>query len=167
MCTELADLHTREELARAIACLSNNKAPGESGILPEMVQHAGPGFSASLLALIHEAWREGIVSKAWCDAEVVPIPKKGDLLSCDNWRGIALLDVVGKVVGQLLQNRLQFLAEVELSDSQCGFQQGRSCTDQIFSVAQHIEKLYEHRTQGFLVFIDLRKAYDSVSREAL
>ena len=55
VCTELADLHTREELARAIACLSNNKAPGEFGILPEMVQHAGPGFSASLLALIHEA----------------------------------------------------------------------------------------------------------------
>ena len=30
-----------------------------------------------------------------------------------------------------------------------------------------IEKFYEHRTPGYLVFIDLRKAYDSISREAL
>ena len=33
----------------------------------------------------------------WKDAEIVPIPKKGDLKHCDNWRGISLLDVVGKV----------------------------------------------------------------------
>ena len=30
-----------------------------------------------------------------------------------------------------------------------------------------MEKVYEHRTSGFLAFIDLRKAYDSVSRTAL
>ena len=32
---------------------------------------------------------------------LVPVPKKGDLSSCDNWRGIALLDVVGKVVSRI------------------------------------------------------------------
>ena len=167
ICHELDDLPTADELARAIARLSNNKAPGESGIVAEMVRHAGPEFSASLLLLLHEVWRDGCVPQAWRDAELVPIPKKGDLSSCDNWRGIALLDVIGKVVGRLVQNRLQDLAESELSDPQCGFRQGRSCTDQIFSVNQLIEKIYEHRAQGFLVFIDLRKAYDSVSREAL
>ena len=30
------------------------------------------------------------------DAILVPIPKKGDISSCDNWRGISLLDVVGE-----------------------------------------------------------------------
>ena len=28
---------------------------------------------------------------------IVAIPKKGDLSVCDNWRGINLLDVMGKV----------------------------------------------------------------------
>ena len=105
--------------------------------------------------------------QAWRDAELVPIPKKGDLSLCDNWRGIALLDVIGKVVGRLIQSRLQAFAELKLPDSQCGFRKGRSCTDQIFSVSQFVEKVYEHRTSGFLAFIDLRKAYDSVSRHAL
>ncbi|XP_062516182.1 aminoacylase-1-like [Corticium candelabrum] len=40
--------------------------------------------------------------------------------------------------------------------------QERSCTDQIFTVKQIIEKINEHRTSGVLVFIDLRKAYNFV-----
>ena len=47
-------------------------------------------------------WRERRVPSDWCDAVLVPIPKKGDLSKCDNWRGIALLDVVGKVVARVL-----------------------------------------------------------------
>ena len=35
------------------------------------------------------------------------------------------------------------------------------------SPSLNTEKLYEHRTQGFLAFINLQKAYDLVSREAL
>ena len=38
------------------------------------------------------------------DSVLVPVPKKGDHLSaCDNWRGIALLEVVGKVAGHVVQ----------------------------------------------------------------
>ena len=163
---ELDDLPSMEELQGAIRCLRNHKAAGASGILPEMVKCGGAAFRECFLSLICKVWNEGSVPKAWKDADLVPIPKKGDLSICDNWRGIALLDVAGKVVGRLIQNRLQ-VAEQELPDSQCGFRRGRSCTDQIFSLLQITEKLYEHRKCGFILFIDLRKAYDSVPREAL
>ena len=43
----------------------------------------------------------------WRNATVVPIPKKGNLHVCDNWRGISLLDVVGKLFARVLQDRLQ------------------------------------------------------------
>ena len=101
------------------------------------------------------------------NAVLVPIPKKGDLSLCDNWRGKALLDVVGKLVARLIADRLQVVAEMTLPDSQCGFRHGRGCSDMIFSVRQIIEKVHEHHTKCFLIFIDLRKAYDSVPREAL
>ena len=112
-------------------------------------------------------WECGSVPQAWRDAELVPIPKKGDLSLCDNWRGIALLDVIGKVVGSLIQYRLQKLADVVLPETQCGFRRGHSCIDQIFTVSQTVEKFYEHQTHGHLIFVDLRKAYDSVPRAAL
>ena len=38
------------------------------------------------------------------DALIVPVPKKGNLQSCDNWRGISLLDVVGKSLQGLFRN---------------------------------------------------------------
>ena len=132
-----------------------------------MVKCGGAAFRECFLSLIHKVWEEGSVPQAWKDANLVPIPKKGDLSLCGNWRGIALLDVAGKVLGRLVQNRLQQIAEKELPDSQCGFRRGRSCTDQIFSLLQITEKLYEHPTPGFVLFIDLRKAYDSVPWEAL
>ena len=49
----------------------------------------------------------------WKDAEVVPVSKKGDLLSCDNFRarGISLLELVGKLFAQVIQERLQHIAE--------------------------------------------------------
>ena len=160
VCHELAELPSLEELTKAITHLSNKKAPGDSGILPEMVKKAGPAFDAALLTLTHTAWRAGCVPQAWRDADLVPVPKKGDLSVCDNWRGIALLDVVGKVVGRVFQSRLQRVVKLEVLDSQCGFQADQSCTDHIFNVMQLVEKFYEHRMPGFFIFIDLRKAYD-------
>ena len=155
--------------ASAIAKLKSGKAPGQSGILPEMIKVAScnSDFLSLLLDLIDTAWRESKVPRDWVNAVLVPIPKKGDLHNCDNWRGIALLDVVGKVMARILQARLQELAEEVLPEAQCGFRKGRSCSDMIFTVRQIIEKSWEHKTKSFLSFIDLKKAYDSVPRDAM
>ena len=103
----------------------------------------------------------------WQDAVVVPIPKKGDLKQCDHWRGISLLDVVGKVLGRIVQGRLQVIAEKILPESQSGFRKGRGCADMIFVARQLVEKAREHGESLYVLFVDLRKAYDSVPRQAL
>ena len=86
---------------------------------------------------------------------------------CPHCKGIALLDAVGKLVARIVQNRLQVLAERELPESRCGFRRGRGCTDMIFMVRQLAKKAIEHQTKQYFFFVDLRKAYDSVLREAL
>ena len=65
---------------------------------------------------------------------IILTTKKSNLEVCDNWRGIVLLDVVGKVLAKLVQNRLREVAEEILPESQCGFRQSRGCTDMIFVV---------------------------------
>lgn len=103
-----------------------------------------------------------LCSARMAQCELIPVPKKGDLSRCDNFRGIALLDVVGKLCGRIIQNQLWPIVEAEVPESQCGFRVGRGCPDAIFCVRQLIEKAYEHHSSIFLVFIDLYKAYDSV-----
>ena len=166
---ELAKLPSMEDLLDAVDKLKNGKAGGKSGILPEMLKAAcGDNvFAEMLLKLLHRVWEEKSVPKDWVDAILVPVPKKGDLTMCDNWRGISLLDVVGKVIARIINKRLQHLAEEMLPDSQCGFRKNRGCPDMIFTVRQLVEKTWEHKPRAFLIYIDLKKAYDSVPRAAL
>ena len=78
-------------------------------------------FLNMLTDLANTVWEERRVPQEWTDAILVPIPKKGNLHCCDNWKGIALLDVVGKLVARIVQGQLQALAELVLPESQRGF----------------------------------------------
>ena len=57
-------------------------------------------FRALMLDLVHTVWRERRVPNEWADSVLIPIPKEGDLSSCDNWRGISLY-VVEKVSARI------------------------------------------------------------------
>ena len=107
----------------AMRRLKDGKAGGHTGILPEMVKASGccSEFQDCFLDLILSAWQEKCVPRNWADAVLIPIPKKGDLTYCANWRGISLLEVCGKVLAKVLQRRLQEVAEEELPESQCVF----------------------------------------------
>ena len=43
-------------------------------ILPQIVQHAGPALATLRLSLVQEMWKEGSVSQAWGNTELVLIP---------------------------------------------------------------------------------------------
>ena len=74
-----------------------------------------------LKELMYAVWENRCVPHEWADAILISIPKKGNLHYCDNWRGIVLLDVVGKLVVRIVQNRVQSIAVCELPESECGF----------------------------------------------
>ena len=164
---DLDDPPTSDEFQRALSKLQPRKAGGDSGVIPEMLVFGGPVLHTILLDLFQRVWKEDQVFTAWRDTLVVPVPKKGDLTMCDNWRDISLLDVAGKLLGQIVQEQLQCIAESVLLDSQCGFRRGQGCSDMIFVARQLVEKAREHNSLLFVLFVDLKKAFDSVPYDAL
>jgi hypothetical protein len=54
-----------------------------------------------------------------------------------------------------------------IGDHQCGFQRNRLTSDQIFCICQILEKKWEYNETINQIFIDFKKAYDSVRREVL
>ena len=65
-------------------------------------------------------------------------------------------------------NRLaHHIADNVLPESQCGFRAGRGTTDMIFAMRQIQEKCREQNQDLYMVFIDLTKAFDSLSRTGL
>ena len=118
---DLDEPPTEDEIDVAMMRLKMQKAGGKNGILPEMIKSCGSHIMDNICDLFHTVWMEERVPTEWRDALIVPIPKKGDLTLCDNWRGISLLDVVGKIFAKVIQNRLQEVVEEVVPDSQCGF----------------------------------------------
>eukprot|EP00798_Chlamydomonas_sp_ICE-L_P006783 gene6783-biopygen2694 len=90
-----------------------------------------------------------------------------DKLLPDNYRGISLLSVCSKVYTNVLIDRLKPTIEPTLHEAQCGFRASRGCADQLFTMRRICELSKARRAPLFAAFVDYRKAFDSVNREAM
>ena len=167
---ELDSEPTASEIEKAINGLANGKAPGNDAIPPEVNKQGIPVLLPHLHELLSLCWREGELPQDMRDAKIVTLIKnKGDRSDCNNYRGISLLSVVGKVFPRVVFARLKILADRIHPESQCGFRSGRSTVDMIFSVRQLqvAGKCREQLQPLYLAFIDFTKASDLVSRTGL
>ena len=157
------------EVSRAVKGLKNNKAPGPDGIPAEIYKHGGQYMLHRLHQFITTAWTSKQLPQQWKDANIVTIFKrKGDKTLCDNYRGISLLSVAGKVLARVMLYRLlNHVVDVVVPESQCGFRRQRSTTYMIFVARLLQEKCREQHRDLFLAFIDLTKAFDTVNRDLL
>ena len=64
----------------------------------------------------------------------IPVPKKGNAKECSNYRTIAFISHVSKVMLKILQARLQQHVNHELPVVQAGFRKGRGTRDQIANI---------------------------------
>ena len=72
------------------------------------------------------------------------------------------MDVIGKIMARIMKERLEVIAGKVFPESQCGFRKERGCVEMIFVARQLVEKAREHNQSLYMLFVDLRKAYDSV-----
>ena len=96
------------------------------------------------------------------EGHLVKLPKKGDLSICDNYRGIMLLSIPGKVLNKVMLKRMKNAVDTKLRDNQAGFRQNRSCADQIATLRIILEQASEFNSSIYTVFIDFQKAFDSL-----
>ena len=159
---------TEEDITSAMESLTNGKSPGSDGIPPEVLKCGKSTLLPHLCQLLELCWNEASVPQDLRDANIITIYKnKGSRGDCNNYRGISLLSIVGKLFARVILKRLQVLANRIYPESQCGFRAGRSTIDMVFSVRQLQEKCREQGRPLFMAFIDLTKAFDLVSREGL
>ena len=78
---------------------------GNCGIHAELLKAGNAGLT-SLYAVLCFAWNTGIIPPQWKTGLVVPLWKgKGDRQDCNNYRGVKLLSVPGKVFAQIILDR--------------------------------------------------------------
>ena len=105
----------------------------------------------------------------WTKSTIIPIHKKGSFQKPDNYRGISLTSIFSKIFTGVLNARLQAWAKTHgvISDDQAGFRKGYSTIDKIFILHSVIQKYLHKNKKVYVAFIDYKKAFDSIDREAL
>ena len=106
----------------------------------------------------------------WHTSIITPIFKAGDPYNPDNYRAIAVGSCLGKLFSSILLQRLKYFKQQHCSDpiEQLGFKKGAQTNDHVLTLKTLIDKYTKRqRTNLFTCFVDLKKAFDTVSRDLL
>jgi len=142
----------RLEVARAIRQTASRKATG----LDDLIRTCGFATSDShktggetVLDRMHRIcvaiWETGEWPEEWTFSKFIPLPKKGDLKKCANYRTIALFSHASKILLRIILERIRVKTETEIADEQAGFRQGRGTRDQITNLRILMHKAREHQ----------------------
>ena len=148
------------------------KATGLDGLSSKILILSAPIISPWLTVIFNQSFRTGIFPHGWKLAKVSPLfkNKKGNKRNNpDHYRPISILPVVEKVSERIVYNQLyNYLTKNNLlTKNQSGFRTNHST---VTSLLHTTNEIYTNADNGLItgnVFIDLKKAFDSVNHEIL
>jgi exonuclease III len=169
--SERPSVHDREfsmeEVKFFLEKLSNGRATGGDGIPPEFLKYGGDGMVSALHKMFNWILEVGHTPEQWGKALVVLLYKKGDTADPGNYRGISLLDVVGKVFTRLVAKRIEESVKEAIVEEQAGFTDKRGCIEHIYTLYRIIQGRKKEGKDTYLFFLDVRKAFDTVWKDGL
>jgi len=96
-------------------------------------------------------WETGEWPEEWTFSTFIPLPKKGHLKQCENYRTIAFVSHASKILLRVILERIRAKTETEIADEQAGFQQGRGTRDQIMNLRILMHKAREYQQPLYTV----------------
>ncbi|GJZ48687.1 methylcrotonoyl-CoA carboxylase subunit alpha [Tanacetum coccineum] len=154
------------EVKEALRKMGRNKVVGPDEIPIEACRCLGGEGVGWLTIIFNKTLSRAKMPEEWRLSEVIPIYKnKGDAQTYSNYRGIKLLSHTMKLWERVIERRVR--RETEVLENQFGFMPGRSSMEVIHIIRTLMEKYRERQKDLHLAFLDLEKAYDSISRELI
>ena len=117
------------EVKWAIGSITTNKARGGDGIPVELFQILKDDAVKVFHSTCQQIWKTQQWPQDWKRSIFIPIPKKSNPKQCSNYRTIALISHISKVILKILQARLQQHMNHDLPDVEAGFWKGQGTRD--------------------------------------
>ena len=153
------------ELLKVVNPLSKKKKMGPDNVPP--IIWKDPKFHQLLLDTCNQVLNSSVAPPLWLTSDIIPLPKKGNLTLHQNYRGISLTSIAAKIYNKLLLNRIFPVLNPILRRNQNGFRRGRSTLAQILALRRIIEEMKNGNKDLTIVFVDFKKAFDSINREVM
>ena len=142
------------------------KAPGSDQVFNELLRYATSCefFMTQVIELVQQVWREDKIPDSWRKSIITLIYKKGKNNEPKNFRPVALIHCVSKIITKIIRERASARYHAVVSDYQFGFKSGVGTIDAIYCFRQ----LIQHKKGPIhCLFLDLRGAFDRLPREHL
>ena len=165
--TELNSPFAMEEINHAIKSLKTGKASSMDMINNEILKSLNSSHKTMLQKLFNLCFSHGLYP--WNDSIISPLHKKGSKSNPDNYRAVAVSSVIGKLFSTTLLERLIKYRNAFCPDppNQLGFTKKAQTYDHILTMKTIASKYKRLGQPVYAVFVDFKKAFDSVCRQAL
>ena len=160
---------TEADVIRAFKKAKAKSSTGYDGFSMKVLKSCKNVLATPLAYLINQSIAEGTFPDQWKLAVVSPLLKKGSSKDKANYRPVALLSSVSKIVEAVIHEQIAKHVERQglLPKSQHGFRKHRSTTSALSYICSKWEKWRsEGKYVGALVF-DLSAAFDCLDAEIL
>ncbi len=159
------------ELKTACTTKLKGKTPGPDGITQEIIRYAYLAAPSVFYALYSSLIDSGYHPRCWKQATraILKKPSKPDYSIPKAYRVISLLNCLGKVSERILAQRLAYLAETTslLHDSQIGGRLKKSAIDAALLLSNEVELNKRSKLKSTTLFLDVKGAFDHVSKNQL
>lgn len=157
------------ELLSVLKGLKSNKAPGNDGIPYEFYKFAPRRFLQEILVVFNKIFLHENVPTSFKKSILIPLFKKGDINLASNYRGLSLLDTIGKIFNSVLLNRITFWLTRHdvLNEFQAGFRREYSTIDNIFNLVNIVSLNQLQGKITYAFFVDFSSAFDLIPRNSL
>ena len=159
----------KEEICKVISSLNISKSCGPNSIPTKILHLVQDQIPTHLATICNFSFSTGTFPTILKTVKVIPIHKKDSRLEVSNYRPISLLSNIDKSFEKLMHSRLiEFLEERQiLYYKQFGFQKHFSTNHAILNLLEIIQKELDDGQIACGIFIDLEKAFDTVSHDIL
>ena len=140
-----------------------HSAPGPDGIPYALIRNASEVFIPVIQNIIIQMASGSLPSEKYTDGFINFIPKKDMTPTPNNLRPLTIPNSLHRLVGKIISDQLQPLLEENIHPAQSAFITGRSIINNICAVDNVLKK----KKEGWLLFVNFSKAYDSIDQSAL
>ena len=160
---------TDNDTRLAIDKLENKSSSGHDGISNKLLKVLKFELSKSLTLIINQMITTGVFPDSFKISKIIPLFKKGDSSLLSNYRPISLLPTISKIFERILYNQLYeyFNSNNLLAEQQYGFRSNHSTEYAAVKFVDHISKEMESGNTPAALYIDLSKAFDTLSFDIL
>ena len=147
--------------------VNSSKAAGPDGIHGTVLKNCAASLAKPLTLLFNISFVTGCIPDDWKLASIVPVHKKDDKGSVENYRPISLTSLVMKVFEKCIRKELLSSCEKFLDLRQHGFINEKSCTTQLVPFTYDLAFNLNNRSKSDIIYFDFAKAFDSVSHDLI